>query len=129
MAKVKTAKSADDQRTRARQPDATRPERGGDSSDAGLARRYIGAEGLCQTCAHRPRCLFFKAARRPILFCDEFDDQHNGAAPADADGQPLLDRHSYEQGPPPSICINCDHRLTCMYRRPNEPVLECEDYQ
>jgi hypothetical protein len=129
MAKAKTARSAGDQRTRARQPEAATPERAGDSSDAGLARRYTEAQGICQTCVHRPRCLFFKAARRPIQFCDEFDDHHNGVAPAGTDGQPLLDGHSYEQGPPPGICVNCDHRLSCMHRKPNEPVLECEDYQ
>jgi hypothetical protein len=90
---------------------------------------YAMQDGICLTCNHRPKCLFFKAARRPILFCDEFDNQTSDAHVEDPQTVLLVDGHSYEQGPLPSICVNCDNRLTCMHRKPDEPVLECEDYQ
>jgi hypothetical protein len=72
MPKAKTARPARDQHAmpgRASQAGAAVAERG---TDAASARRHPAQEGSCQTCVHRPRCLFFKAARRPIVFC-EFD--------------------------------------------------------
>jgi len=31
-------------------------------------------QGICSTCVHAVRCLFVRAARQPILHCEEFDD-------------------------------------------------------
>jgi hypothetical protein len=88
--------------------------------------------GLCVTCRHAPRCLFYKAARQAIWFCDEFDDTQGEGKTSTSTPMPknYLDEqpHDLEQGPPPSLCVNCENRMTCMNRKPGETVLECEDY-
>jgi hypothetical protein len=37
--------------------------------------------GICTTCRHQARCLFFSAARQPIWQCEEFDDSPAVLAP------------------------------------------------
>jgi hypothetical protein len=92
---------------RASQAGAAVAERG---TDAASARRHPAQEGSCQTCVHRPRCLFFKAARRPIVFCEEFDGQPHGAADPDADGRPPVAGHNLEPRPPADARQDCDEQ-------------------
>ena len=35
---------------------------------------YAINKGICSTCIHQPNCLFVKAIRQPIHFCDEFNN-------------------------------------------------------
>ena len=86
--------------------------------------------GICSTCRHRPRCLFFKAARQPIHTCEEFAVAGAGEEPVAADSGQLTysDGVEYGEGQSAGLCVNCETRLTCMHRRPGEPVTECEDY-
>lgn len=87
--------------------------------------------GICSTCRHQSRCLFFKAARQEIHHCEEFDDAHQ---PGDGPNVAVKETVSRpggvntEQGQAVGLCTNCDTRLTCMHRKPGETVLKCEDY-
>lgn len=129
MAKTKTVKCATESRASSQLPEAAMGTTTAEvKPDPAKTFSYTLGQGICLTCNHSSKCLFFRAARRPIMFCDEFDNQSNGAPLAAPSSEQLRDGHNYEQGPPPSICVNCDNRLACMHRTAGEPVLECEDY-
>jgi hypothetical protein len=104
------------------------PEHAGTPGEAGQTKEYARELGICLTCSHQPRCLFVRAARRPIMYCDEFDNQ--SASPALPDnGQPLPASHTLGQGPEPGLCVNCEERLGCNHRDPETTVHECEEYR
>ncbi|HES58625.1 MAG TPA: hypothetical protein ENO21_04255 [Firmicutes bacterium] len=95
---------------------------------ASQTRAYKPVLGICSTCRHLPRCLFVKAARQPIQFCEEFDERAEGG---EGETVGLAERSQVVtdgQGVDPGICVNCDSRLTCMHRKPGETVYECQDY-
>jgi hypothetical protein len=130
MSKTKTVKRSKEVQRKAKPQDAAvKTKEASVKPDVAATTPYAAADGICVTCVHRAKCLFLKAARRPIMFCDEFSNEAIGTQQYAPEGEQLVDGHNYEQGPPPSICVNCDNRLTCMHRKPDEPVLECEDYQ
>lgn len=95
---------------------------------ASKTQAYKPVLGICSTCRHLQRCLFVKAARQPIQFCEEFDER---AKEGECETASLPERSqavSDGQGVDPGICVNCDSRLTCMHRKPGETVYECQDY-
>lgn len=95
---------------------------------AGATQAYRQQLGICTTCSHLSRCLFVKAARQPIQFCEEFDDKSQSAQPG-AQAQPVLRLVATDgQGVDPGLCVNCDSRLNCMHRQPGVPMYQCEDY-
>jgi len=86
--------------------------------------------GICSTCDHAPSCLFLRASRKPVWFCDEFSDAQAGSAGA---SRPVISlttvkELNYSEALELGLCANCEARKACMHRRPGEPVLECEDY-
>ncbi|MBN2082877.1 hypothetical protein JW859_11830 [bacterium] len=102
----------------------------GTSKTEVIAATPVKPVGICSTCRHQPRCLFFKAARQAIHTCEEF-------AVAGADDEPAAAANGeltftggvqYGEGQSAGLCVNCETRLTCMHRRPGEQVTECEDY-
>ena len=106
----------------------TGAENAGAPAAAEQTTQYAKELGICQTCNHQPRCLFVRAARRPIMFCDEFDNRSaEQTAPAACQSRPS--GHSAGQGPEPGLCTNCDTRLDCNYREPGTTVHECEEYR
>ncbi len=92
----------------------------------------VKAVGICSTCRHQARCLFFKAARQAIHTCEEFDDVNQ---PGDLEASKAIrpananNGISTGQGKPAGLCTNCDTRLTCMHREPGVMVQECEEYR
>ena len=109
-------------------PAAREVRNAGSPREAGQTTPYAKELGICQTCNHLPRCLFVKAARRPIMFCDEFDNK-DATHSVSATGQPHPSGGSTGQGPEPGLCVNCDTRLDCSFREPSTTVQECEEYR
>jgi len=93
------------------------------------------AVGLCSTCNNSPAC-FYRARRGPALFCEMFDDYV--ASPLG--GNP---GHSARAGNPGTalrtadedlskyagLCMNCEHRRSCVHPKPAGGVWHCEDYE
>lgn len=89
---------------------------------------YSASLGICSTCAHQPRCLFVRAARQPIQFCEEFDDRSQAGQPGQQTRPRLRQVATDGQAVDPGICVNCDSRLTCMHRKPGVTMYSCEEY-
>ncbi|HNQ22023.1 MAG TPA: hypothetical protein PKK06_02910 [Phycisphaerae bacterium] len=89
--------------------------------------------GLCFTCNNRPNC-FYRAQRGPALFCELFDDYE--APPLDPDGRrpvtaPVLAAAAVvgDVSGLAGLCLNCEHRHTCVHPKPAGGVWHCEDYE
>ena len=103
-----------------------------------------GTGGLCMTCNNAPTC-YYHATRGPALFCEMFDNYvpsavrmfHEKPSPADISytpSRPVVEEVSYTPSRPVEeeyvgLCMNCDHRTTCMHPRPVGGVWHCEDYE
>jgi hypothetical protein len=89
-------------------------------------------QGICVSCIHRPTCLFREAARHPIFFCEEFDDQVIPGEPAvetkSAQVAPAEPQINYGEAQELGLCANCNTKTECMNRRPGVAVWHCEDY-
>ena len=86
--------------------------------------------GICQSCNHRATCLFLASARRPIFFCEEFDDRDSeSSAPVTApSATPLREEINYGEAQEQGLCANCATKADCMNRQPGAAVWHCEDY-
>lgn len=93
--------------------------------------------GICATCNNHNGCLSFQnglQARRPVQFCDEFDNRVSGrAAHRDENrwknADPLrgqVNEMSAQRAI--GLCINCDHRSGCMFSLSPGGVWHCEEY-
>ena len=102
----------------------------GDNAEQVSVSTPVQPVGICSTCRHQSRCLFFKAARQAIHHCEEFDDANKAGDKANVTGKTIAKPGdvNLEQGQSAGLCTNCDTRLTCMHRKPGETVLKCEDY-
>ena len=98
--------------------------------ELGTSKERCQEMGICLSCVHRATCLFLASARRPIYFCEEFDDRNGNsesAAPAQvatANREEINYGEAQEQG----LCANCVSKADCMNRRPGVAVWHCEDY-
>jgi hypothetical protein len=88
-------------------------------------------DGLCLTCNNYLNCTFTRDPKRPVLFCEEFDDF---TAPivnvtrlsAFSDNRPddgEKDTDKYK-----GLCVNCENRTTCNLPKPASGVWHCEEY-
>jgi hypothetical protein len=91
-----------------------------------------GTGGLCMTCNNQPTC-YYHARRGPALFCELFDNYVPPAVRTFHEEPSLLEKQS---GPPQPVeeklvglCMNCDHRKSCMHDKPASGVWHCEDYE
>jgi hypothetical protein len=91
--------------------------------------------GLCSTCNHRATC-YYRARGGTALFCELFDDYVApplggsgpqagcAAAPATAARRVAEDVSAYA-----GLCMNCEHRRSCVHPKPAGGVWHCEDYE
>ena len=88
--------------------------------------RRIAEAGLCRTCRHRLHCTVLAHATKPIMECEQFEvvstmPQH----------VPELSPHVYTAEPDRrffGLCMNCEHRDTCLFAKRNGGVWHCEEY-
>jgi hypothetical protein len=84
--------------------------------------------GICATCNHQASCLFLKAARHPIAFCEEFDASGQAADPRpSAQSAPRPD-FNFGEGQEQGLCADCATKAGCINRQPGSAVWNCEDY-
>jgi hypothetical protein len=86
--------------------------------------------GICATCNHVRTCLFQQASHHPVWYCDEFDDTNSSSAseqPA-AVAVPKPADHYFGEAIRVGLCVNCEARTGCSYRKPGVTVVECENY-
>ena len=85
--------------------------------------------GICITCDHHPACLFARAARRPVWFCDEFASAEGDRTAAHIERPKAAAEIDQAKAGLLGLCANCDEMEGCMHRVEGVPVLNCEDYK
>lgn len=92
-------------------------------------RKVVEYNDLCTTCNCAPKCISRKNIIRPVYFCENYDDF--------VPQKPV----EVEVGPPPrsmtekaiqkfyGLCVNCSHRNTCAFPKPEGGIWHCEEYE
>ena len=90
--------------------------------------RKVEYNDLCVTCNYGPECTSRKNIVRPVYFCENFDD-YTKPEQAEVEVRPTpgkaVDEKSQEFK---GLCLNCDHRDTCAFPKPESGVWHCEEY-
>jgi len=85
-------------------------------------------QGICSTCVHLENCEHRRKTTGPIWFCEDFDDYVPEKAerkikPAGTPPQPDPNDDKFM-----GLCVNCDHRFTCVNAKQPGGVWFCEEY-
>jgi hypothetical protein len=88
--------------------------------------------GLCVNCRHFETCGFSKDPEHPVLFCEEYEVPVIPAmriadnTDVTKKGKPATknDIEKYR-----GLCMNCEHRETCTYPKPEGGIWHCEEYE
>lgn|GEM_PF-313533 len=88
-------------------------------------------KGLCATCTEAPHCVYARNATAPILFCEMFDEGKpvEQVEPEKPQSSPQHSREEKPAGQLKGLCINCEHRGTCTFPKPEGGVWHCEEYR
>ena len=84
--------------------------------------------GICTTCNHVRTCLFAKATRNPVWYCDEFDSSDTTSKPAAVMPSAKVSERHFGEAQREGLCVNCETRTSCAHRKAGVTVVECEDY-
>ena len=87
--------------------------------------------GLCVNCRHHETCGFSRDPNNPVLFCEEYEipviPAMRIAEETDITrkGSPATEKdlQTYR-----GLCVNCEHRETCTYPKPEGGIWHCEEY-
>lgn len=91
--------------------------------------KKIEYNDLCVTCNNAPECTSRKNIVRPVYFCENFDDyipQKTAAVEREPTPVKAEERKIQEFK---GLCVNCGHRDTCAFPRPEGGVWHCEEYE
>ena len=102
-----------------------KPKKGTESSEV------TANQGLCATCHEAAHCAYARNATGPILFCEMFDEGRPEEQ-VEADTPRAETQTAGEKRPAgrlKGLCINCDHRETCTFPKPEGGVWHCQEYR
>jgi hypothetical protein len=85
------------------------------------------AAGVCAACKYDPDCIYKTISTGVILQCEQFElgFREETAAPTQTPVRP--GRKAIANGHL-GLCVNCEHRDTCIYPKPEGGVWRCEEY-
>jgi len=92
-------------------------------------------QDLCSTCNNYHNCIFRKNAKRPVFFCELFDDYVSQTkTEIDLDKKIVSDEQGSFSGKNEDshyligLCSNCKNRGTCIYNKPEGGIWNCDEY-
>jgi hypothetical protein len=84
---------------------------------------------LCTTCNNAPKCLSRKNHIRPVYFCENYDD-FIPQKPAEKKIRTMSKNVTKDEvNTFKGLCVNCRHRNTCAFPKPEGGVWHCEEYE
>jgi hypothetical protein len=85
---------------------------------------------LCITCNHYQICSTRRDRKRPIWFCEEFDNYVPiKEMKIKTDSKASFKTVKKEMQQYKGLCINCENRENCKLHKPNGGIWHCEEYQ
>lgn len=91
--------------------------------------RKVEYNDLCVTCNNGPECTSRKNIIRPVYFCENFDDyvqQKTVEVEMELTPEKAVAEKTLEFT---GLCVNCNHRNTCAFPKPDGGVWHCEEYE
>lgn len=93
-------------------------------------------QGLCSTCNSVPTCVLFKHGKRSVIYCELFDDYVPPPAIIEINTDVSMTSDTPEGLEPRNtglintegLCLDCENRETCMYRKREGGTWQCEEY-
>ena len=86
-------------------------------------------DGLCATCNNKPDCAHFKA-RGPVHQCEEYDGYQEPRGRIEHIATTKKGNGNGQEATKfKGLCVNCDHRETCVNANLEGGVWHCEEYQ
>jgi hypothetical protein len=91
--------------------------------------------GLCFTCNNIPTCVQTKERKKPVLYCELFDDYESPPAIIEintdrskmTDLSELRDRDLLNSE---GLCWDCEKKESCFYKQKNIGCIwHCEEYE
>jgi hypothetical protein len=101
------------------------------SIDTLVKKEQIFFNDICSTCNDGDFCVTKKTRKRPIWFCEEFDD-HTAIKEqpmVEAQFQSQISTRESDSSRFKGLCINCESRHTCKFIKPNGGIWHCEEYK
>lgn len=94
-----------------------------------VQQKTVEYNDLCVTCNNAPECTSRKNIVRPVYFCENFDDyvpqKHTGVETKPTPEKVVEEKiHEFK-----GLCVNCNHRDTCAFPKPEGGVWHCEEYE
>jgi hypothetical protein len=90
-------------------------------------------KGLCMNCIHAPTCIFLRDADRTILQCEEYECSQPETRKIRKSAHEAEGKSRVAMGENASkymgLCVNCIHRETCTFPKPDGGVWHCEEYE
>ena len=93
-------------------------------------------KGLCLICKNAHTCTFRRDATKPVSSCEEFEIELKTKKILSVKGASMSMNDAVDEGIPDEekrkyrgLCMNCVHRKTCSYRKPESGVWFCEEYE
>ena len=85
--------------------------------------------GLCANCEHACDCMHLKNAKQSVQHCEEYKSCACGGPTSHGCVSRLsVDETSSDGARMKGLCMNCDHRDTCTFPKPEGGVWHCEEY-
>jgi hypothetical protein len=88
--------------------------------------------GICTTCNHVGACTLRSNQDLPILHCEEFECDgrlvSSGVRRSRDRAASTLDQKQIGASVHLGLCINCEHRDTCTFTKPEGGVWRCNEY-
>ena len=88
--------------------------------------------GICTTCNHAHLCMHSQNSKRPVWFCEMFDDyvpprelSSNSNKSQKKYNSKLESHYAQYKG----LCMNCAKRDSCTFPKPEGGVWHCAEYQ
>ena len=93
------------------------------------------SEGLCATCIHASTCVYNRNSIEPRFFCEEFEANPTPSVNPvlGTTVKPLVEQSKdtssrKKQAKYEGLCVNCAHRESCTFPKPEGGVWHCEEY-
>ena len=92
--------------------------------------------GICSTCNDAPTCKNSRNSTHPVWHCEQFDNYTPQVI--DAFDNNMISKGGLQISSKPEaanlekykgLCINCDHRETCIHSHTEGGVWHCAEYQ
>ena len=87
--------------------------------------------GICTTCNNAPFCAYSKNSKRPVWFCEMFQNQTptESSPPKNSENLNSEKKSKTDKSKYKGLCINCENRDTCTFPKLEGGVWHCSEYR